>query len=106
APRPPACACETSSIRVPLSRWTFFPVDVITEPCVALEAAVFRLRPLRPNTPWLFEVSCPAAFRPPTASLEVPATLPAAFVVEFTAPPAAPPTLATVLLTGPTPPPA
>src|SRR6266568_6467393 len=32
APAAPACVCETSSIRVPLSRWTFFPVDVITEP--------------------------------------------------------------------------
>src|SRR5690348_11357705 len=34
APCPPACACETSNIRVPLSRCTFFPAEVITEPCV------------------------------------------------------------------------
>ena len=57
APGPPACACETSSIRVPLSRCTFFPAEVITEPCVAFEPAALRFRPFSPNTPWLLEVS-------------------------------------------------
>src|SRR5260370_11857508 len=106
SPCEPACACETSSILVPLSRCTFFPAEVVTDPCVAWEAAALRFRPFRPNTPWLFEVSCPAAFNPPTAPFEAPATLPPAFAAVFTAPPATPPTLAAVLVTVPTAPPA
>src|ERR1700747_981590 len=84
----------------------FFPAEVITEPCVAFEVAAFRFRPFRPNTPWLLEVSCPAAFNPPTAPFEAPTTLPPAPAAEFTAPPAAPPTLAAVFVTAPTAPPA
>src|SRR5690348_10593561 len=99
-------ACVTSSIRVPLSRCTFFPAEVITVPCVAFDAAAFKFRPFNPKTPWLFEVSCPAAFNPPTAPFEAPATFPAAFAVEFTAPPAAPPTLAAAFVTVPAAPPA
>src|SRR3989442_11208874 len=57
SPCEPAWACETRSILVPLSRWTFFPAEVITEPCVAFEAAALRFRPFKPKTPWLFEVS-------------------------------------------------
>src|ERR1700694_1490219 len=106
APCSPACASETSSIRVPLSRWTFFPAEVITLPCVAFEAAAFRFRPFNPKTPWLFEVSCPAAFKPPTAPFEAPAMLPPAFATEFAAPPATPPTFAAVLVTAPAAPPA
>jgi hypothetical protein len=45
------------SIRVPLSRCTFFPTDVIIDPCVPFVAADFRLRPFMPNTPLLLEVS-------------------------------------------------
>jgi hypothetical protein len=52
-----AVACVTISIRVPLSRWTFFPADVIREPSVPLLAAGFRLRPFMLNTPRLFDVS-------------------------------------------------
>ena len=55
APCPPPC--ETSSIRVPLSRCTFFPDEVTTEPWVAFEAAAFKFSPFSPNTPWLLEVS-------------------------------------------------
>src|SRR4029077_12896519 len=62
SPCEPACASETSNIRVPLSRRTFLPVEVITEPCVAFDAAAFRFRPFRPNTPWLFELIWPEAF--------------------------------------------
>src|SRR6267143_2682214 len=106
APCSPACACETRSIRVPLSRCTFFPAEVITEPSVAFEPAALRFRPFRPKTPWLFEVSWPAVFKPPTAPFEVPAILPAAFAAEFTVPPATPPTLAAVFVTVPAAPPA
>src|SRR5258708_4635027 len=98
SPCSPAWACETSSIRVPLSRCTFLPADVITEPCVAFEAAAFRFRPFIPNTPWLFEVSCPAPFKPPTAPFEAPAMLPPAFAAELTVPPATPPTLPAVFV--------
>src|SRR5216684_1055580 len=84
----------------------FFPAEVITEPCVAFDAAAFRLRPFRPKTPWLFEVSWPAAFNPPTAPFDAPAILPPAPAAEFTAPPATPPTLAAVFVTPPTAPPA
>src|SRR5712692_3940617 len=78
----------------------------MTEPCVAFEAAALRFRPFMPNTPWLFEVSWPAAFKPPTAPLEAPATPPPAFAAELTVPPATPPTLAAVFVTAPTAPPA
>src|SRR5712692_11998321 len=74
----------------------------MTEPCVAFEAAALRFRPFMPNTPWLFEVSWPAAFKPPTAPFEAPAILPPAFAAEFTVPPATPPTLAAVFVTAPT----
>src|SRR5260370_25116096 len=84
----------------------FFPAEVITETCVAFDAAAFRFRPFRPNTPWLLEVSWPAAFNPPTAPFEAPAMLPPLPPAEFTAPPAAPPTLPAVFLTPPTAPPA
>src|SRR6267378_4566983 len=106
APCSPACACETRSIRVPLSRCTFFPAEVITEPSVAFEPAALRFRPFRPKTPWLFEVSWPAVFKPPTAPFEAPAMFPPAFAAEFTVPPATPPTLAAVFVTVPAAPPA
>src|SRR5260370_42273400 len=82
----------------------------MVERCVPFEAAEFRFKPLRPKTPRLSEVSCPAAFNPPVAPLETPFKEPAAFAVEltveFNAPPAAPPTLAAVFVTPPTAPPA
>src|SRR6266852_7697483 len=78
----------------------------MTEPCVAFDAAAFRFRPFIPNTPWLFEVSWPAAFKPPTAPLEAPAMPPPAFAAELTVPPATPPTLAAVFVTAATAPPA
>src|SRR6267378_210547 len=106
APCSPACACETRSIRVPLSRCTFFPAEVISEPSVAFEPAVLRFSPFRPNTPWLLEVSWPAVFKPPTAPFEAPAMFPPAFAAEFTVPPATPPTLAAVFVTVPAAPPA
>jgi len=105
-PCSPALVCETSNIRVPLSRCTFFPAEVITEPCVAFEPAAFRFKPFNPNAPWLFEVSCPAAFKPPTAPFEAPAMLPPAVAAEFKVPPATPPALAAVFVTAPTAPPA
>src|SRR6266850_5171857 len=105
-PCSPAFACETSNIRVPPSRCTFFPAEVITEPCVAFEPAALRFKPFNPNAPWLFEVSCPAAFKPPTAPFEAPAMLPPAFAAEFTVPLATPPTLAAVFVTVPAAPPA
>src|SRR5258707_9563814 len=92
-----ACACETSKNCVPLSRCTFLLVEVISDPCVLLEAAEFRLSPSRPKTPWLLEVSWPAAFKPPTA----PRAAPAAFTVELTALLATPRALAAVLVTAP-----
>src|SRR6266550_2491877 len=106
SPWGPASACDTSSIRVPLSRCTFFPAEVISEPSVAFEPAALRFRPFRPKTPWLFEVSWPAVFKPPTAPFEVLAMLPPAFAAEFTVPPATPPTLAAVFVTVPAAPPA
>src|SRR5260370_25296979 len=80
------------------------------EPCVPSEAAEFRLKPLRPKTPRLSEVSCPAVFNPPVAPLETPFKEPAAFAVEltveFNVPPAPPPPLAAGVVTAPTAPPA
>src|SRR5438874_7335628 len=93
-------------MRVPLSRRTFFPVEVITLPCVAFEAAAFKFKPFKPKTPWLFEVSCPAASSPPTAPREAPATFPPALAAEFNVPLAAPPAFAAVFVTVPTAPPA
>src|SRR6266404_3238277 len=89
--------CATNRSCVPLSRCTFLLEEVISEPCVLLEAAVFRLSPSSPNTPWLLEVSWPAAFKPPTA----PRTTPAVFTVELTAPLATPPAFAAVFVTAP-----
>jgi hypothetical protein len=50
-------ASVTMSMRVPLSRWTFLPVEVMMEPCVLLVAIEFRLRPFMLNKPRLFDVS-------------------------------------------------
>jgi hypothetical protein len=47
----PACACETRSIRVPLSRCTFFPAEVINEPDVLFTAVELKLNPFNPKTP-------------------------------------------------------
>src|SRR5260221_10672668 len=89
--------CATSKSCVPLSRCTFLLVEVISEPCVLLEAAELKLSPSRPKTPWLLEVSWPAAFKPPTAARAAPA----AFTVELTALLATPLALAAVLVTAP-----
>src|SRR6266850_2424134 len=85
-PCSPAFACETSNIRVPPSRCTFFPAEVITEPCVAFEPAALRFKPFNPNTPWLFEASCAAAFKPPTAPVNAPTAPPAVDVTPPNAP--------------------
>src|SRR5258707_7879657 len=90
------------SMRAPLSRCTFLPAEVITETWVLLVATELRLRPLRPNTPRLFDVSWPAAFRPPTAPCDVPATPVVELAVEFTAPAPAAPTVSAVLVSVPT----
>src|SRR6266481_1197743 len=103
---PPAGICETRSMRVPPSQWNFLPAEVITEPSVAFEPAALRFSPFRPNTPWQFEVSWPAVFKPPTAPFVVPAMFPPAFAAEFTVPPATPPTLAAVFVNVPAAPPA
>src|SRR5258707_14233923 len=92
-----ACACDTSKSCVPLSRCTFLLVEVISEPCVLLEAAELKLSPSRPKTPWLLEASWPAAFKPPPA----PRAAPAAFPVRLTALLATPRALAAVLVTAP-----
>ena len=49
--------CVTTSIRVPLSKCTLLPAEVIIEPCVLLLAAEFKLSPLKLKTPRLFDVS-------------------------------------------------
>jgi hypothetical protein len=90
------------TICVPLSRCTFWLVEVINDPCAPPAATEARFSPFRPKTPWLLEVNCPAAFKPPT----VPRAAPAAFAVEPTAPFAALPTFAAGLATDPTAPPA
>jgi len=65
---------------VPLSRWTFFVVETIMDPCVAFDAAESIERPSRPNTPLLFDASRPVEVSPPTAPEER--------VTEFSDPPA------------------
>jgi hypothetical protein len=47
--------------------------EVITEPLVLLVATEFRLRPLTPNTPRLFDASLPAGFRSSTTLCDAPA---------------------------------
>src|SRR5581483_1372048 len=49
----------------------FLPAEVITPAPAEPDAALLRLRPLRPKTPRLLEVSSPAAFNPPAAPDEV-----------------------------------
>ena len=70
--------CVTSNILVPPSSRTFFPAEVIADPWVPFAIALLRFNPLNPNAPRLFDVSCPAAFKPPTAPL---LAAPVAFVV-------------------------
>jgi len=41
-------ACVTNNKRVPLSRCTFFPADMITAPSAAFDAFAFKVSPLRP----------------------------------------------------------
>src|SRR5713101_2124815 len=41
-------ACATNNSRVPLSRCTFFPADMITAPSAAFDAFAFKVSPLRP----------------------------------------------------------
>jgi hypothetical protein len=53
------------SIRVPLSRRTLLPLELITDPAVAEpEAMDDKLRLGMPNTPWLLYVSPPATLAP------------------------------------------
>jgi hypothetical protein len=75
---------------VPLSKCTFLPLEVITEPCVLLPPAALKLKLFRPTTPRLFEFNWPAPFKPP-------AVLRATPDVEFTVESAAPPAAALVL---------
>src|SRR5882672_4468607 len=72
-PCSPAFACATSNIRVPPSRCTFFPAEVITEPCVAFEP------------PAMLPPAFAAEFTVPPAT---PPALAAVFVTAPTAPPA------------------
>src|SRR2546423_399868 len=60
-----AVACELRRNRVPWSRCTLFPLDVMTEPVVASAAPPERVKPWRPKTPLLPAVSIPAAAKPP-----------------------------------------
>jgi hypothetical protein len=53
--------CELKRNRVPWSRCTLFPLDVMTEPVTASAAPPERLKPRRPKTPVLPAVSIPAA---------------------------------------------
>src|SRR5882762_6090972 len=62
-----AAACELRRNRVPWSRCTLFPVDVMTEPVAASAAPPERLKPRKPKTPVLVPLSIPAASRPPIA---------------------------------------
>ena len=101
------------TICVPLSRCTFWFVEVINDPCAPPAATEARFSPFRPNTPWLLEVNCPAEFKPPIVPRAAPARfavelavpLPA-LAVELTAPFAALPTFVAGLATDPTAPPA
>lgn len=52
-----AAACEPRRNRVPSSRCTLFPLDVMTEAAAAPAAPPERLKPRRPNTPVLRVVS-------------------------------------------------
>ena len=45
---------------VPVSRWTFLPVEEISEPGGLLPPAALKVRWLRPTTPWLFEFQSPS----------------------------------------------
>src|SRR5580700_8016988 len=65
-----ACPVVRSRSCVPLSRWTFFVVETIMDPCVALDAAESIERPSMPNTPLLLEASRPIEVSPPTAPEE------------------------------------
>src|SRR2546422_6924176 len=72
-------------MRVPLSRWTFFVEETISEPWVAFDSSEFSESPCRPITPVLDEVSEPAKLLPAAAPVAEAAVLAVA--------PAVPPTL-------------
>ena len=62
-----AAACEPRRNRVPSSRCTLFPLDVMTEAAAAPATPPERLQLRRPDTPVLRVVSIPAASTPQTA---------------------------------------
>ena len=100
---PEVAACDTSSMRVPLSRCTFLPAEVISDPCALPVSAALRLRPFMPKTPRLLEASCPAEFNPPAVAPLAPTVVRAAVLTALSA---RLPVPATVLVTDPVAPPA
>src|SRR2546422_9159977 len=62
-------------MRVPLSRWTFFVEETISEPWVAFDSSEFSESPCRPITPVLDEVSEPAKLLPAAAPVAEAAVL-------------------------------
>src|ERR1700682_4128516 len=82
-------------MRVPLSSRTLLLLELIIEPAVVeLEAADDNVMPGMPITPWLVEVSPPAAFVPVFAPATLPVCRvdPATLPVVFATPPAVEPT--------------
>ena len=78
---------------MPLSKWTFFVVETIMDPWVALDAAESIERPSIPNTPLLLDASRPVEVSPPTAPVEC--------IAVFIVPPAAEGTELAVFITVP-----
>src|SRR6266481_1593988 len=91
-----AIYCWTrSSIWVPLSSFTFWVVELMTEPWALPAVAELRVSPCSPATPWLVELSAPRPATPPTpftvlpaAPVADPATEPAVLPTEPTGRPA------------------
>src|ERR1700689_274834 len=76
----------TSTNCVPLSRCTFLPAEVMTDPSAPVEAAELKAIPFNRNTPWLFAVSWPASSRPEPSPRAAPLVLPAMLPAEPSGP--------------------
>src|SRR5207302_8134319 len=91
-------------MRVPLSRWTFFVQETISEPWVAFDSSEFSESPCRPITLVLDEVSEPAKLlhaAAPVAEAAVLAVAPAVPPTVLPTAPAVPPTVEPALLSTP-----
>src|SRR4051812_42325386 len=91
----PRLALVRSTIWLPLSRCTFFPLDVITEPAAEPLAALFNCKSLSPITPVepAPKAPCAPAVAPPAVLPTPPTAAPASL---FTVPAAEPAVLPTV----------